>query len=185
MKLLLASQSPRRKELLENEGFTFEIHPAISEEVFDEILPIDEALENVAFHKAKEIWDLYPDYCVLAADTIVYYQSKIIGKPKDIEEAKKYLHAFSGNCHKVKTGVCIICGTQVFQFVDTTQVHFRQLSDYEINKYINEGTCLDKAGAYGIQDCDFVDWIDGSFSNVVGLPTEKVKPLLISCINKG
>lgn len=178
MKLILASQSPRRKELLENEGYLFEIHPAIDEEVFDSSLSIDEALEKVAVHKAREVADLYTECLTLAADTIVVDDQKILGKPVDEKEAISTLRSLSGRTHFVKTGVCFIHENKTYSFVDTTEVHFRNLSDLEILTYVKSGRCMDKAGSYGIQECDFVEWIDGSYSNVMGLPMEKVIPFL-------
>ncbi len=178
MKILLASQSPRRKELLEKEGYSFIVHPAKNEEVFDLKLPIDEALEKVAFHKAEEVADLYPEYIVLAADTIVVYENQILGKPANEKDAFACLERLSGNTHYVKTGVCFLYEGKKYSFVETTEVHFRDLSDMEILNYVKSGKCMDKAGSYGIQECDFVEWIDGSYSNVVGLPMEKVKTFL-------
>ncbi|MDX8416902.1 Maf family protein [Absicoccus intestinalis] len=174
MKIVLASNSPRRKELLEQAHFRFEVEPAKVEEVFDESLPIDEALMKVAQTKAMDVADVYPDYVVIGADTIVYFQGKRLGKPKNKNEAKRCLHALSNQTHEVKTGVCIIKDHQCYPFVETTKVHFRDVSNDEINRYVNSGSCMDKAGAYGIQECDFVEWIDGSYSNVVGLPMERI-----------
>lgn len=178
MKLILASQSPRRKELLEKEGIPFEVHPSNIEEVFDDRLELDEALIKVAEGKAKDVQDLYPECVILSADTIVVSDGKILGKPKNIDQAREILHSLSGREHMVKTGVCLLGPYRKESFVETTSVHFRNLSDWEIENYIKKGTCLDKAGAYGIQECDFVDWIDGDFDNVVGLPVKKVKELL-------
>lgn len=178
MKLLLASQSPRRKELLENEGYTFLVHPAKKEERFDSNLSIDDALEKVAFQKAKELADLYPEYVILAADTIVVYENEILGKPINEKAAFTCLHNLSGQIHFVKTGVCFLYGQKKISFVESTEVHFRTLSDLEILNYVKSGKCMDKAGSYGIQECDFVEWIDGSYSNVVGLPMEKVQSIL-------
>lgn len=178
MNLILASASPRRKELLQNAGYTFEVHPAIDEEIFDENGTLEAALKKVASHKAHEVFDLYPECCVLAADTIVWFAGKRLGKPKDISEAKTFLSSLSGNAHEVKTGVSVLFDHHEIAFVETTEVHFRDLSNIEIDNYIKMGTCMDKAGVYGIQECDFVDWIDGSFSNVVGLPMEHVQTIL-------
>lgn len=174
MKLLLASNSPRRKELLEKAHFHFEVEPAKIEEIFDESLPIDQAIKKVAQAKAADVADLYPDYTVIGADTIVYFQNTRLGKPKDENQAREYLHQFSNQTHEVKTGVCIIRDHKVTTFVETTKVHFRDLSDDEIEAYVRSGKPMDKAGAYGIQECDFIDWIDGSYSNVVGLPMERI-----------
>lgn len=175
MKIVLASQSPRRKQLLEEEGIECIIHPSKTLEVFEPSVSIDEALETVAYQKAVDVADLYPEYVTLAADTIVLFNGQRLGKPKDAKQAYSYLQALSGNSHEVKTGVCFIKGQNIHTFVDTTEVHFRTLSSFEIKQYVNSGRCMDKAGAYGIQECDFVEWIDGSLTNVIGLPMERVR----------
>ncbi|MBB5182943.1 Maf family protein [Catenisphaera adipataccumulans] len=182
MKLILASQSPRRKELLEQAGFTFEVVPSKTEEIFDETLDVDDALAKVACRKAQDVYDLYPDCCVLAADTIVWFEGRRLGKPKDIKEARKVLHALSDESHLVKTGVCIMVGGKQESFTETTEVHFRELSDFDIENYIAQGTCLDKAGSYAIQDTDFAEWVDGSVTNVIGLPMERIIPILTPCM---
>lgn len=180
MNLILASKSPRRKELLEKAGYTFKIHPAIDQEVFDSLLPLDDALKKVAEHKAQEVGDLYEDCLVLAADTIVCFEGKILGKPKDMEDAFQCLCSLSNQTHQVKTAVALLFKGQIFSFVETSEVHFRSLSDMEILSYVQSGRCMDKAGAYGIQECDFVEWLDGSYSNVVGLPMERLEGYLVS-----
>lgn len=178
MKLILASKSPRRKELLEKAGYRFDVVASEKEEIFEPSLDIDTAIQEVAYQKAKDILDLYPEYCILAADTIVLYRGKRLGKPKDKEQAKEFLKMLSGQEHEVKTGVCILTAQRKIAFTETTIVHFRPLSDFEIHSYVQTESCLDKAGAYGIQECDFSDWIDGSFTNVVGLPMERIREIL-------
>lgn len=185
MKLLLASQSPRRKELLEQAGYTFEVHPAKAEETFDLNCSLDEALEKVALHKALEVYDLYPEYLTLAADTIVVYDQQILGKPKSEQDAWDCLKMLSGQTHQVKTGVCLLYQNQKKCFVQTSEVHFRDLSDLDIYHYVSSGKCMDKAGAYGIQECDFVEWLDGSYSNVVGLPMEALQEVLTRFMKTG
>lgn len=185
MKLLLASQSPRRKELLEQAGYTFEVHPAKAEETFDLNCNLDEALEKVAMHKALEVYDLYPEYLTLAADTIVVYDQQILGKPKSEQDAWDCLKMLSGQTHQVKTGVCLLYQNQKKCFVQTSEVHFRDLSDLDIYHYVSSGKCMDKAGAYGIQECDFVEWLDGSYSNVVGLPMEALQEVLTRFMKTG
>ena len=133
MKLVLASQSPRRQELLKNEGYIFEVCPSNIEEVFDESIDLDLAIQKVAYDKAKDVHDLYPECVVLGADTIVDYQNKRLGKPKDINQARQFLKMLSGQSHYVKTGVAIIYPNEVIQFTETTEVHFRDLSDFEIH----------------------------------------------------
>lgn len=178
MKLILASQSPRRKELLEGLGYVFDVIPSNSAETFDSSLPLDEALEKVALHKAEDVFEKHPEDLVLAADTIVVLDGKILGKPKNKEETSKMLHALSGRTHEVKTGLSLVCKSHRYSGVETTQVVFRPLSDQEIEDYVSKGTCLDKAGSYGIQETDFVDHYKGSYSNVVGLPLATTDILL-------
>lgn len=113
MKIVLASQSPRRKQLLEEEGIECIIHPSKTLEVFEPSVSIDEALETVAYQKAVDVADLYPEYVTLAADTIVLFNGQRLGKPKDAKQAYSYLQALSGNSHEVKTGVCFIKGQNI------------------------------------------------------------------------
>lgn len=178
MKLILASQSPRRKELLEGLGYAFEVIPSSSEEIFDPALPLDEAIKRVALEKAYNVFDRHPQDIVLAADTIVLQDGNILGKPRNKEDAFRMLKGLSGRWHEVKTGMALVCSSHVFSGTETTRVHFRTLSDQEILDYVNRGTCLDKAGSYGIQETDFVDQYEGSYSNVVGLPLTRTDMLL-------
>lgn len=173
--IILASQSPRRKELLGQllGPTTFQCIPSQSEETF---LPgdLDEALLNVAKAKGLEVYAKHPEALVLSADTIVVDGETILGKPKSKQEAFETLKRLSNRDHLVKTGLILLGSQSPKQMVVTTKVHFRFLSDEEIEAYIQEGTCLDKAGSYGIQDTDFVQSLDGSYSNVVGLPLYEV-----------
>lgn len=170
MNIVLASQSPRRKQILKEMGYSFIVQPAIQDEVFDVSLPLDQALIKVAFHKAMEVKQSYPDSLILAADTIVVFKNKILGKPKSEKEAFAILSALSGHKHEVKTGVAILYGTQQKNFVSTSHVQFRSLSETEILNYIQEKKPFDKAGSYGIQECDFVKEYDGEYETIVGLP---------------
>ncbi|UNT96616.1 Maf family protein [Allobaculum mucilyticum] len=199
MELILASKSPRRRELLSQIVPAFSCIPAKGDEVFtgDDI---DEALLRVARAKGKEVFVDHPESAVLSADTIVVDGEQILQKPASKEEAFATLRQLSGRWHAVKTGTALIIpegadqpgkavqeedGLRWTEQIDekkrqyytvcTTMVHFRKLSDEEIQAYVDLGTCLDKAGSYGIQDVDFVDAIDGSFTNVVGLPCELVE----------
>ncbi len=175
--LILASKSPRRKELLSQIVPEFECIPAQGEEVFENGA-IDDALKKVAAAKGKEVFALHPDCIVLSADTIVVDGEQILGKPKNKEQASQVLHQLSGRWHEVKTGVALFSDQTLQNEVVTTRVHFRPLRDEEIEAYVQSGGPLDKAGSYGIQDVDFVDQIDGSYSNVVGLPMELVETWL-------
>lgn len=173
--IILASQSPRRKELLTQliGPTAFQCIPSQSEETF---LPgdLDEALLQVAKAKGLEVYTKHPDALVLSADTIVVDGETILGKPKSKQEAFKTLKCLSNRDHLVKTGLVLLGGQSPKQMVVTTKVHFRCLSDEEIEAYVQEGSCLDKAGSYGIQDTNFVQSLDGSYSNVVGLPLSEV-----------
>lgn len=184
-RLILASQSPRRKEILHRFLSDFSVIPSHAEEVFDESLPLDEALMKVAMAKAEEVSAAHPGRPVLAADTIVCDGDRILGKPKDRQEAFETLRSLSGRKHEVKTGVVLLYpdaqGLQTLKTVETTGVLFRPLTDQEIEAYVRTGTCLDKAGSYGIQDVDFASALEGSYTNVVGLPEEVLEKWLPIC----
>ena len=164
--IVLASKSPRRKEILKELGYDFIVCPAKKDEVFDLSLGLDEALKKVAESKAKEVREFYSDSIIISADTIVCLDQKILGKPK------------SNRRHQVKTGVCIIYKNQTFLRVETTDVYFKKLTEQDIISYVNSGKCMDKAGSYGIQECDFVDHIEGDYTNVVGLPKYVVESIM-------
>ena len=170
--IVLASKSPRRKEILKEFGYDFIVCPAKKDEVFDLSLGLDEALKKVAESKAKEVREFYSDSIIVCLD------QKILGKPKSKEDAIKTLNALSNRRHQVKTGVCIIYKNQTFLHVETTDVYFKKLTEQDIISYVNSGKCMDKAGSYGIQECDFVDHIEGDYTNVVGLPKYVVESIM-------
>lgn len=179
MKLILASASPRRKELLGKIGMEFEIIPAKGEEKITKSLPW-EVVEELSFQKAKEIADLQTEECiVIGSDTIVAKGEKIMGKPKNEADAFNMLSEIAGDCHQVYTGVTLIRTgkeAKVVTFAEKTNVYLYPMSLEEKNDYIASGDCKDKAGAYGIQG-DFaihVKGIEGDYYNVVGLPIGKV-----------
>lgn len=179
MKIILASASPRRKELLGKTGMKFEIIPAKGEEKVTKTLPW-EVVEELSFQKAKEIADLQADPCiVIGSDTIVAKDEKIMGKPRDEADAFRMLSEIAGNVHQVYTGVTLIRTGEHFKtvtFSEKTDVHLYPMSDEEIHAYIATKDPMDKAGAYGIQG-DFaihVKGIEGDYYNVVGLPIGKV-----------
>ena len=128
--------------------------------------------------KAKEVFSRFPDCTVLGADTVVALDGVILGKPKDEEDAKRMLRLLSGRVHSVFTGVCLTDEKGAIEQVVETKVLFKTLSEKLIEDYVSSGTPLDKAGAYGIQDGTVVECIDGSYSNVMGLPVETVKEML-------
>ncbi len=181
MKLILVSQSPRRKELLEMAGYRFEVFvPDIDEDGFDhdnyEELPVLLARQKVAVAA-----DVFPSDVLIAADTIVVLNGEIIGKPGDESEAFRMLKKLSGNTHTVVTGVCVRKGDTCVGFNDLSLVTFKELSDDEINFYIRNYHPFDKAGSYGCQDfigLIGIERIEGSFYNVMGLPVHKVYPVL-------
>lgn len=183
MELILASASPRRKEILKREGFVFTV---ISSD-FDESEKCEtprKTVESFALGKAKSVFDRLPDKknkIVLGADTVVVYDGKIIGKPENSARAKKTLETLSGKTHEVYTGYCLISEKETIIGSDLSEVTFNKLSADLIQKYIDSGKPLDKAGSYGIQDgYPIVKSYKGSLDNVIGLPIEKIKPLLIS-----
>lgn len=181
MKIVLASQSPRRQELLRKAGYDVLVKPAKFAEINGQQ---KNALEVVKFNakgKCLEIVEEYGDSIpVLGADTVVVCDSVVIGKPKDSNDAKITLHNLSGRSHEVLTGIFIAyCGKTIYK-VSKTQVFFKKVTDKQINDYVATGKPLDKAGSYGIQDDGefLVDHIAGSYDNVVGLDVELVKQML-------
>lgn len=182
MKLILASNSPRRKDILIKLGYSFDI---ITSNFEEKMISLDAELlaKTFAFSKAKDVFDRLEskeDCVVLGADTIVVFNDEILGKPKDEQEAFSMLKKLSNNTHKVITGYAII--SKDFSVVDFDQsfVHFNDLSDALINQYIKSGLYKGKAGAYGIQDkeYDLVKSYEGSLNNIIGLPSEKIMPVL-------
>jgi septum formation protein len=187
MKLHLASKSPRRKQLLEEHGFEVIVHPVEFVEVVDPGLPIDEGLMALARHKAetclREIGvDDVAGLPLIAADTVVVVEGTILGKPVDARQATEFLNRLKARCHEVKTAVCVHgpppAGTVTF--CETTRVCFRDLTAQEIERYVATGEPFDKAGGYGVQGAAraFVSRLDGSLSNVVGLPMERLLNIL-------
>ncbi|AKL95089.1 septum formation protein Maf [Clostridium aceticum] len=181
-KLILASNSPRRKEILENLGLKFSIITSdIEEKVNYNIEPYRVAC-NLAYQKAKSVSENITDPAiVIGADTIVILD-KILGKPQNSEEAYGMLRSLSGRTHEVVTGIAIIDCYHQQQVTDyeVTKVHFREINDEEIKKYVETGEPMDKAGAYGIQGKAslFVKKIEGDYYNVVGLPVFKLGKIM-------
>ncbi len=182
MEWILASASPRRKELLGALIERFEILPAKGEEICPAGATGAKLVEALATQKATEVAALSQarGKAVLGADTVVCLDDEVLGKPKDEADAERMLSALSGRAHEVCTGVCISLpqadGTRKkIVFSDCTKVYFYPLTKAQIRAYIATGSPMDKAGAYGIQDGGLVERIEGSFSNVVGLPVELCK----------
>ena len=177
MKLILASGSPRRKELLAAAGLDFEVIPSPAEELHDVALGMAGLCEENARRKASAIAVNHPACAIIGADTLVFSAGEALGKPKTIQQAAAMLRKLSGRKHQVCTGVCIAGPEdQVELFHETTDVYFRELSEPLILEYIKKTNPLDKAGAYGIQDHGemIVEKIVGAFDNVMGLPVERV-----------
>ena len=170
--LLLASASPRRREILENAGILFEVVPSTAGEVAENSLSTEETVTENARRKALEVSRRFPGRLVLGADTLVEYGGVKLGKPRDREQAREMLRALSGNTHRVLTGVCITDGARTETALSVSYVTFRKLSDELIDAYVASGECDDKAGAYGIQGkgCILVEQIQGDYFSIVGLP---------------
>lgn len=177
MRIVLASSSPRRRELLSKITTDFEIIPSAEEERPLSTHPTD-VVQELASLKAVSVQARNPDAIVIGADTVVDLDGEIMGKPHSDRHAKEMLHALSGRSHYVHTGVCILYREHTFTFCDSTLVNFRHVTDAEIDAYVDSGLARDKAGAYGIQECGFVESYVGSYDNVVGFPTESVKDVL-------
>ncbi len=184
MEWILASASPRRKELLAELIENFEIIPACGEERVDEALSPEKMVQALAAQKAAEVAALPQarGKAVLGSDTVVVLDNEVLGKPRDEKDAARMLRALSGRTHEVFTGVCIIYpkGGDVSKLTAAacTKVRFLPLTEEKIASYVATGSPMDKAGAYGIQDGGLVEKIDGSFSGVVGLPLELCKELI-------
>ena len=176
--LILASASPRREELLREASFEFRVMPAEVREVHHEQLTAGELCQVNAYRKARCVAKKVPDALVLAADTLVCLQTALFGKPATLEEAYAMLERLQGRTHQVVTGICLLHLRNHRQavFAETTAVSFRPLDDAGIRQYLSRVNPLDKAGAYAIQeDGDLiVEKITGSYTNVVGLPMERL-----------
>jgi len=179
-KLILASASPRRKELLSMLNIPFVIETSQVEEVMDQNLDSSELVMKLAEEKAIDVYKKFPDAIIIGADTIVTYNDKKLGKPSSKEDAFAMLRMLSGNTHEVFTGVSIVHEGECTNFFQCTKITFSELSDQEILDYIESKEPMDKAGSYGIQGFGgtFVEKIDGDYFSVVGLPINKVKKKL-------
>lgn len=191
--IILASQSPRRKELLYQIGLEFEVCPAKGEEIITKTIP-EEVVMELSKQKAEEVAKGFlvyeenhkeimtpSDMLIIGADTVVAYDNHILGKPKDEADAKRMLTMLSGNTHSVFTGVTLLfldksgrVGEQVFY--EKTDVTMHKISEMEIARYIADGEPMDKAGAYGIQGkgAIYIEKIAGDYNNVVGLPISRI-----------
>ena len=189
MNWILASASPRRKELFAELVKEFEVLPAKGEEKIDSRVQYTPArlVTELARQKAEEVASLplATGKAVLGADTVVAFEGEVLGKPKDEKDAERMLTLLSGKMHEVHTGVCVLYPLGEGRYEKRcssvcTKVYFNTLTKEQIAAYIRTGSPMDKAGAYGIQDGGLVERIEGSFSNVVGLPLEFCKELISS-----
>jgi septum formation protein len=173
--LYLASQSPRRQEILARAGISFEIRVAGIDETLLEGESPEGHVCRLAQAKADSVQAL-PEDVVLGADTVVVVGGAILGKPADAADAECMLRLLSGRWHEVVTGICLCRGARRIVAAETTRVHFKSLTENEILRYVSSGEPMDKAGAYAIQGLasKFIDRIEGCYFNVVGLPMARV-----------
>jgi septum formation protein len=176
--LILASASPRRLELLRQLGVEFKVMPSDTPELHHDQLTGWEVSEINAYRKARAVAKKFPDALVLGADTVVLLDSRLYGKPKTLEEAYEMLEQLQGRTHEVVTAICLLHLREHRQkiFADTTSVTFRPLDAVKIRRYLTRVNPLDKAGAYAIQEEGdlLVEQISGSYTNVMGLPVERL-----------
>ncbi|MEO6686840.1 MAG: Maf family nucleotide pyrophosphatase [Dyadobacter sp.] len=185
--LILASNSPRRKQLLQETGFEFEVEVLPTDESFPDNIPTHEVAGYISSQKAEVFRNLHPEKIILTADTVVIIGETILNKPKDIGDAVRMLKILSGNTHEVTTAVSLLADDHVYTISDTALVSFRTLEETEINYYIEHYKPFDKAGAYGVQEwigMVGINRIEGSFYTIMGLPVHVVyqllKPFLIT-----
>ena len=181
-KLILASCSPRRSELLTLAGIPFEtVSPDVDETCS---LPAEEAVAVLSARKAKAVGGCFPGRYILAADTLVAMDGVSLGKPTDVKEAERMLRILSGRTHQVYTGVSVLspCG-KLYTEADRSDVTFCDLTDEEIRAYVRSGEPMDKAGAYAVQGHAslWITRLNGNYSSVIGLPLYLVRKLLLKC----
>ena len=179
MNVILASQSPRRKELLGLFHIPFIIRVSDADETMDPNAPAAQQVAQVSRRKAEAV-SREPDDVVIAADTIVVCNGDILGKPRDAADASRMLHMLSGRDHQVMTGMTVLRGDRCLVCTEITDIHFRDLTDREIDAYIRTGEPMDKAGSYGIQGgaALFAEKLRGDYFNVVGLPVCRLGQML-------
>lgn len=182
--IILASKSPRRIELFKKLNLPFSCITPDIDETMDLTFGLEKAVANLAYKKANSIIEKHPSSIIIGADTIVTISNNILGKPKDKQDAFNMLRLLSGKTHKVMTGVCILTDNRMESFCDTSEVTFHPLTDEEIEKYIETGEPMDKAGAYGIQGQGalLVKHINGDFYSIMGLPIARINQILHSFI---
>jgi len=179
--LILASQSPRRKELLSLTGIPFTTMPAETDEVFDPHLSVEENVAEIALRKATAAWNRLPEKrerrIVIGADTVVVKDGAVLGKPADYDDAVRMLQALQNSTHRVHTGFALLCASGAICECVSTTVEFEEMGEEQIRRYLDTVRPFDKAGSYGIQDpimACHVKRIDGCYYNVVGLPVSRL-----------
>jgi len=182
-KLILGSQSPRRKELLEKAGLVFEQRVIETDESYPEDLEIDKIAEHIAIQKAKaHSATRKNDEMLLTADTIVVMNDRVYGKPKSPQEAIETILLLQNKVHLVYSGVCLMTTNSMKSFTELSKVKFGVISREEAESYVDKFSPLDKAGSYGIQDWigfTRIEWIQGSYTNILGLPLSQVYDALL------
>lgn len=183
---VLASSSPRRKQLLKEIIDDFIVVPSnFDESIFLSLSP-EEAVKNISIGKGQEVHKRYPNDVVISADTIVVLNNKIIGKPKDKEDAIRILKELSDNTHTVITSYCLFYKDKFIQNEVISHVKMNKLPESLIIEYVNTGSPLDKAGAYGVQDNEnyhLISKVDGSLTNVIGFPVDEIRNDLNKILN--
>jgi septum formation protein len=179
--LILASNSPRRREILSQAGFAFSVVASDVDESFPTEMPLNEVPVFLSEKKARVLADINPHAIILAADTVVILDDVILNKPTDKSEAREMLQLLSAKTHEVVTGITLITPNETVSIADSAMVSFRSLADWEVDWYVKGGFGLDKAGAYGVQDfigMAGIEKMEGSFYTVMGLPIFHVFNLL-------
>ena len=189
MKIILASQSAIRKELLKQMGLEFKVLVSNADETFEEGLSLEEQSKRLAYIKAKTVFDeTSGDRIVIGADTMIIKDNVAYGKPKDKEDAIKMLKMLKNTMHKAITSICVLVEKdgkyERYLDYDTTKVYFKDMTDEEILHWIKIGNPYNKAGAYALQSpfCVFLEKVDGNFNTVQGLPTHKLYDILKKCL---
>lgn len=180
--LVLASTSPRRRDLLSQHGYSFTVVPPVDDEIAPAYFSPGEIVLRNAFAKARSVSRRMPEQLVLGVDTLVAYGGSVLGKPADMAEARRMLRRLNGQTHEVFSGVALLCPARGWQraFTEVTRVHFHRRTEAERERYLQRIHPLDKAGSYAAQDDggDMIARVEGSYSNVIGLPMEALEAAL-------
>ncbi len=176
-RILLASASPRRIELLKRIVPDFDVFSPDIDESFHPDHTIEENVISIAKKKGEKALSSFPDHAVISADTVIFHNNHVLGKPKDWEEAKRFLNELQGTTHQVYTGLSILYGDRSYSFLSISNLTFAPITEEQIERYLSTGEYADKAGAYAIQG-DFsiyIDRIDGDYTGIMGLPLSPLR----------